>query len=281
MRVVETVEELRAVRDTLPGPVGLVPTMGYLHEGHLSLIRRARADCGGIVVSIFVNPTQFGPHEDFTRYPRDVPRDLRLCEEAGVDVVFMPDVQEMYPPGSSTFVEVERLQDRWEGASRPGHFRGVVTVVTKLFRMARPDRAYFGEKDYQQLQIVRRLVRDLVLDLEIVGCPTVREPDGLALSSRNVYLGSEDRQRALALSHALRAAQERLTAGDQDAAALVAAMQDVVSSTPGVELDYAAVVDPSTLVPVEVVQEPARALIAARIASVHLIDNAPLLPPDS
>jgi pantoate--beta-alanine ligase len=231
------------------------------------------------VVSIFVNPTQFGPNEDLARYPRDLPRDLRLCEEVGADLVFVPGEDEVYPPSSATFVEVEGLQDLWEGASRPGHFRGVATVVTKLFRMALPDRAYFGEKDYQQLQIVQRLARDLLLDVAVVGCPTVRDPDGLALSSRNAYLGSDDRQRARCLSKALRAAQERLAGGERDAAALVVTMEAVMGATPGVTLDYAAVVDPTTLEPLDVVRATARALIAARVGGVRLIDNAALEPP--
>lgn len=279
MRVVETVSELRKIRATLPGPVGLVPTMGSLHEGHLSLIRRARAECGGVLVSIFVNPTQFGPREDFGRYPRDLARDLRLCEDAGADVVFVPENAEIYPPDASTWVEVERLQDRWEGATRPGHFRGVATVVAKLLRMALPERAYFGEKDFQQLQVVRRLARDLFLDAEVVGCPTIRDDDGLALSSRNVFLSHEARFRALALSRALQEAQERLAAGETAAEHLRLAMEAVVRGTPGVDLDYAAVVEPTTLEPIADVTGAARALIAARVDSVHLIDNVELMPP--
>jgi len=276
--VVESVAELRAARANAPGPVGLVPTMGYLHDGHMSLVARARAECATTLVSIFVNPTQFGPAEDFARYPRDLERDLRLCERVGVDFVFTPSVPEMYPGDHATSVEVEGLQDRWEGASRPGHFRGVATVVARLFRIALPDRAYFGEKDYQQLQIIRRMVNDLLLGVHVVACPTVREPDGLAMSSRNAYLGEAARQRATALSAALRHAQRLLATGNRSGPDLAAAMRRVIEETPDVELDYAAVVDPATLDPVGIVQAEARALIAARVAGVRLIDNAPLVP---
>lgn len=277
MQVVDTRDGLRAARKSAPSPIGLVPTMGYLHDGHLSLVTRAREECRTVVVSIFVNPTQFGPHEDFERYPRDVPRDLRLCEEAGADIVFTPSIDEVYPRGHATFVEVSGLQNLWEGASRPGHFRGVATVVAMLLRMVRPERAYFGEKDYQQLQIVRRMVSDLSLDVEIVHCPTVREPDGLAMSSRNAYLDPAARSRALALWKALCAAQQRLRAGERRAAALCAAMEEVLRSCDGVELDYATVVDPITLAPLETVEGEARALIAARVAGVRLIDNIALV----
>jgi pantoate--beta-alanine ligase len=231
------------------------------------------------VVSIFVNPTQFGPSEDFTRYPRDVPRDLSLCEQAHVDVVFAPEIADMYPPGFSTFVSVEGLQDRWEGASRPGHFRGVATVVARLFRLAQPDRAYFGEKDYQQLQIVTRMAHDLALDVELVPCLTVREPDGLALSSRNAYLDAGSRSHAVALSEALRAAQHRAAAGERAVSALLTAMQDAIARHPPVELDYVAIADPGTLEPLELLDRPARALVAAKVGGVRLIDNAPVLPP--
>lgn len=277
MQVVDSRDGLRGSRGSAPPPVGLVPTMGYLHDGHLSLITRARKECHTVVVSIFVNPTQFGPHEDFERYPRDVPRDLGLCEEAGADIVFTPSVEEVYPHGHATFVEVSGLQDLWEGASRPGHLRGVATVVAVLLRLVGPQRAYFGEKDYQQLQIVRRMVCDLCLDVEIVPCPTVREPDGLAMSSRNAYLNAGTRSRAVALWEALRAAQQRLRAGERRAAALCAAMEDVVRSCEGVELDYATVVDPTTLAPLERVTGEARALIAARVGGVRLIDNLGLV----
>jgi pantoate--beta-alanine ligase len=272
------VAELRSALSSSPGPVALVPTMGYLHEGHLSLIRRARGENRTVVVSIFVNPSQFGPNEDFTRYPRDMDRDRRLCDEAGVDHIFAPEVSEMYPPGDRTIVEVTELQDRWEGASRPGHFRGVATVVAKLFRIVRPDRAYFGEKDYQQLQIVTRMATDLFLDLEVVGCPTVREPDGLALSSRNVYLDPAGRQAALGLSRALQAAQADFGAGERRRTALERRMERVAHDYSGFELDYAVVVDPHTLEQLQEVNAESRALIAGWVSGVKLIDNAAIAP---
>ncbi|MBI4213656.1 MAG: pantoate--beta-alanine ligase [Chloroflexi bacterium] len=279
MRVVETVADLRRLLAGAPRPVGFVPTMGYLHQGHMSLVARARSESATVVLSIFVNPTQFGPNEDLDRYPRDVPRDLRMSDEGGVDVVFAPGASEVYPRQHRTFVEVKGLQDRWEGASRPEHFRGVATVVTLLFRMLQPDRAYFGEKDYQQLQIVRRLTEDLRLDVEIVGCPTIREPDGLACSSRNVYLRPDERQRAPALHRALESAQKALHAGVRRGTMLRDVMTSVIEQTSGATLDYAAVVDPETLEPVESVDHEARALIAVHLGNLHLIDNAPLIPP--
>ncbi len=279
MKTINTVVDLRAARAELASPIGMVPTMGYLHRGHLSLIERARAESQSVVVSIFVNPTQFGPNEDFNRYPRDLPRDLALCEQAGVDVVFAPDASEVYPPGFATYVEVTGLQERWEGTSRPGHFRGVATVVARLFRLARPDRAYFGEKDYQQLQIVRRMVQDLALDVEVIACPTVREADGLALSSRNAYLDASARADAVALYEALRAAQECANSGERDVPVLVTAMRAAVARYPAVELDYVAIVEPRTLEPLATLEHEARALIAARVGGVRLIDNAPIVRP--
>ncbi len=277
MRVLTTVEEFRGARAGVPEPLGLVPTMGALHEGHLSLIRRARQDCPTVAISIFVNPAQFGPHEDFDRYPRPIERDLALAEEAGVDLVFHPSVEVMYPPGFATYVEVGPPALRWEGERRPGHFRGVATVVTKLFTITTPQRAYFGEKDYQQLQVVRRLVADLNLPVEIIGCPIVREPDGLALSSRNVYLTPTERPHATALWRALEAGRRLAAAGERDAGRLQAAMEAVLAATPGVRIDYVAVVDAATLEPVARLERPTRALIAAYLGSVRLIDNAPLL----
>ncbi|HWP29118.1 MAG TPA: pantoate--beta-alanine ligase [Chloroflexota bacterium] len=279
MEEVVSIAALRAALATRPAPVGFVPTMGYLHEGHLSLARRARAENATVVLSVFVNPTQFGPHEDYAQYPRDLARDRALAAEVGVDVLFVPTVEEMYPPGAATWVEVEGVSRRWEGERRPGHFRGVATIVLKLFLAVRPTRAYFGEKDYQQLLVVRRLVADLPLDLEIIGCPTVREPDGLALSSRNTYLDPPARAQAVALSRALARAQALLSAGERRGPALEAAMQAELAAYPQVRLDYAAVVDAATLEPLPYVDREARALIAAYVGSVRLIDNAPLLPP--
>ncbi|MER3405544.1 MAG: pantoate--beta-alanine ligase, partial [Chloroflexota bacterium] len=250
-----------------------VPTMGYLHEGHLSLARRARQECAFVVMSIFVNPTQFGPHEDFDRYPRDLPRDIRLAEQAGVDLIFAPPVEEMYPPSFSTYVEVEGVTARWEGERRPGHFRGVATVVLKLFNQVQPDRAYFGEKDYQQLQVVKKMVRDLDLPIEVIGCPIVREYDGLAMSSRNVYLSPEQRGAATVLYRALRRGQELAAQGEREVARLLKGMRAVLNREPLVQEDYLAIVDPTSLEPLERVAGPARILIAGRIGGVRLIDN--------
>jgi len=277
VKVVRTIAGYRAARAAAPAPLGLVPTMGALHEGHLSLVRRARAECATVAMSIFVNPAQFGPHEDFARYPRPLEQDLALAEDAGVDVAFVPSVEEIYPAGFATSVEVAGPALRWDGERRPGHFRGVATVVTKLFTIATPQRAYFGEKDYQQLQVVTRLVRDLNLPIEVVGCPIVREPDGLALSSRNVYLTPEERPRATALAHALREAKCLVAAGEQDASRVEAAMAEILRATPGVAIEYAAIVDATSLEPLPTIRPPARALVAARLGRVRLIDNMAVL----
>jgi pantoate--beta-alanine ligase len=275
MRVVRRVREMEKVRAALSGSVGFVPTMGYLHEGHLSLVRRARAECDAVVVSIFVNPTQFGPGEDYERYPRDEARDLALLEGEGVDVVFIPSVEEMYPPGFSTWVEVTGpLAERLEGASRPGHFRGVATIVLKLFHLVRPHRAYFGEKDAQQLRIIRRMATDLHVPIEIVACPIVREPDGLALSSRNVYLSPEQREQALALSRSLELARRLiLEEGVRDAVEVRRRVREFVSASPGVRLDYVSIAHPETLEEVERIEGPVLVLIAAWVGPARLIDN--------
>lgn len=277
MQIWRTVREFRAARARAADPLGLVPTMGALHEGHLSLARRARAECATVAMSIFVNPTQFGPHEDFARYPRPLERDLELAESVGVDLAFVPGLEEMYPSGMSTVVEVQGPALRWEGERRPGHFRGVATVVAKLFTITSPQRAYFGEKDYQQLQVIRRLALDLNLPVEVVGCPIVREPDGLALSSRNVYLAPEERQHATALYQALQEGRRRAQVGERESAALRAAMEAVLARAPGVDPDYVAIVDPHTLEPLDRLDGPARALITAQVGPVHLIDNMTLL----
>ncbi len=280
MRVVRTLEEMRQARAALTGSVGFVPTMGYLHEGHLSLVRRARSECQHVVVSIFVNPTQFGPGEDYQRYPRDEARDLALLEREGVDLVFVPSAAEMYPEGFATWVEVSGpLTERLEGASRPGHFRGVATVVLKLFNLVQPHRAYFGEKDAQQLRVVRRMVSDLNLPVEIVPCPTVREPDGLAMSSRNVYLSPEERTQALALSRALELARRLVREeGLRDAAELRRRLEDFLRRSPGVALDYVSVAHPETLAELERIEGPALVLLAARVGPARLIDNALIEP---
>ena len=259
--------------------VGLVPTMGYFHEGHLSLMRRAREERDVVAVTLFVNPLQFGPNEDFAAYPRDMDRDMALAEAEGVDLVFVPEEREMYPDGPPRVtVDPGPLADRLEGAIRPGHFRGVLTVVAKLFHACGPAVAYFGEKDAQQIALVRRMVRDLSFPMGIVGCPIVRESDGLAMSSRNVYLSPEERTTALSLSRGLRAAEGALAAGAREAGALSAAIAREVEQEPLAHLDYAVVVDDDTFDEVERVERPVRALVAARVGRPRLIDNLLLTP---
>lgn len=270
MRVTKKAD-FAAARQELKGSVGFVPTMGFLHEGHVSLLERARAENDHLVLSLFVNPTQFGPNEDFASYPRDLARDLALAEKAGVDLVLAPDPEEMYPQGYSTFVEVEGVSERWEGARRPGHFRGVATVVLKLFNLVRPTRAYFGEKDYQQLQVLRHMVRDLELGLELVGCPTIREADGLAKSSRNTYLDEEGRANAVFLSRALSLARD---SEETDVETLLAEMKALIGDR--MRIDYLAIVDQDTLEPLEKLAGEARALGAAFVGKVRLIDNMPI-----
>jgi pantoate--beta-alanine ligase len=276
MHVATTVAECVRLRRTMSGDVGFVPTMGYLHEGHLSLVRAAREQNAHAVVSIFVNPAQFGPGEDFERYPRNAERDLSLLRDERVDVVFMPSVEEIYPGGASTFVEVEGITELLEGAHRPGHFRGVTTVVAKLFNIVQPTRAYFGKKDAQQLAVVRKMMRDLRRESEIVGLPIVREPDGLALSSRNAYLSVDERRAALVLSGALRRVEELFTSGQRDAEALRAAMRDVIGAEPLARVDYVSVADPQTLRELERIDGSALASLAVRIGKTRLIDNVEL-----
>ena len=287
MQIAETPQAMRSLTDSwrVAGQrVGFVPTMGALHEGHLALIRTARGECERLVVSIFVNPTQFGAGEDFDTYPRRVERDRGLLQEVGCDALFAPTVEAMYGGGPAdlgsgerTSVEAGKLSELWEGASRPGHFRGVATVVAMLLNIVRPQRAYFGEKDYQQLKIIERMARDLHFGVEIVACPTVREADGLAVSSRNANLSLEERKAAATLSLALRTGVDLARGGERDAASLVGAMQEVCEAQPLVALHYVAVVDPETLSPLETLDErPARALIAAQVGDTHLIDNMEL-----
>jgi pantoate--beta-alanine ligase len=258
--------------------IGLVPTMGALHEGHLSLIRTARARNDCVVVSIFVNPTQFGANEDLSRYPRPIEEDLRLCASAGVDLVFHPAPEVIYPPGFRTRVEVSALQDVLEGSSRPGHFRGVTTVVLKLFNLVSPDRAYFGQKDAQQARIIGQMVEDLNVPVELVICPTVREPDGLALSSRNRYLDTGQRATAVVLSKALFEASELAKKGERDPAVLADHVAGRIRATPGAVLDYAVCVDPDTLTPATSLDQPVLLAVAARFGSSRLIDNLVVRP---
>jgi len=253
--------------------IALVPTMGYLHEGHLALVDAARRQAGSVVMSVYVNPLQFGPAEDLARYPRDLPRDRRLAAGRGVDALFVPSDGVMYPPGSEIRVAPGPTADRWEGAARPGHFGGVLTVVAKLFHLAEPDVAAFGRKDVQQATLIRQMVRDLDWPLEILVVPTVREPDGLALSSRNAYLDPEQRRRAVALSAALRAAHDAFRAGARRADAVAAAARRVLEAEPAVAVEYVAVAEPRTLAPVESVDEETVVALAARIGRTRLIDN--------
>jgi pantoate--beta-alanine ligase len=284
MERVVSIEEVRGVlrRPRLEGrTVGLVPTMGALHTGHLSLVAASRKRCDLTVVSVFVNPTQFGEGEDFESYPRDLDADATLLEDAGVDVLFAPSVPVMYPPDATTRVDPGPMGSVWCGVSRPGHFAGVATIVTKLLGIVGPDVAFFGEKDYQQLRILQHVVRDLDIDTRIVGCPIVREADGLALSSRNRYLSREGRAHALVLSRALAHAQKSAAAGDTDAAALEAELAATIAGEPGMTLDYAAIVDAKTLERVTVLTREGRALVAARVGSARLIDNVAIAAPGS
>lgn len=254
--------------------IGCVPTMGALHAGHLSLMQRARGESGFVAVTIFVNPTQFGPQEDLSRYPRPLEADLKTCREVQADLVFIPSVEAIYPEGFATYVNVEGLSTILEGASRPGHFRGVATVVLKLFSILQPDIAFFGQKDFQQQALIRRMARDLDLPVEIRTCPTVREPDGLAMSSRNIYLTRDERRSALSLFESLQLAEERLRTGERDLAAICEDMRARMRSQPHVAPDYAVIADPDTLAALTEPQTRMVVLVAARVGSTRLIDNA-------
>jgi pantoate--beta-alanine ligase len=276
MRIVPTIQEMqsacRALRHAGKS-LGLVPTMGALHAGHLSLVKAAKAVCDVTAASVFVNPTQFGPKEDLDKYPRTFEKDCAMLEAEGVDLVFAPSVAEMYPAGASTWVEVEGEGDRMEGASRPGHLRGVATVVSKLFHIVAPTHAFFGQKDAAQLAVLRKMVHDLNFDLVIVGCPIVRESDGLAMSSRNRYLSVEERKQALVLSRALRAASVLVAAGEMSSAPLLAGMYEVFAAEPAARIDYISVVDPDTLLPVDDIAHGAMLAVAAYIGTTRLLDN--------
>jgi pantoate--beta-alanine ligase len=277
MQVLRTIAEVRAALRTARAPegklVGLVPTMGALHRGHLSLVARAKSECGAVVASIFVNPLQFGPHEDFDRYPRQLARDCELFEAAGVDFVFAPSVAEMYPPGATTMVDPGAIGDRLDGAHRPGHFRGVATVVAKLFHAVQPDKAYFGQKDAVQVAVLRQMVRDLNFPVELVACPIVRDEDGLALSSRNAYLLGDDRARALTIPRVLDAMREAVAAGVLDADSVLSSGRDAVQRLGGIELEYLEIVDESTLEPVAAIRPGTLVAIAASVGKTRLIDN--------
>jgi pantoate--beta-alanine ligase len=276
VQVFDSIAATSAALSVLPRPRGLVPTMGYLHDGHLALVRAARADNASIAVSIFVNPTQFGPAEDFAQYPRDLERDLELLRAEGVDLVFAPSVNEMYAGSSATSVVVEGVADRLEGEFRPGHFRGVATVVAKLFNIVQPDRAYFGQKDAQQVRVIRKMVADLDIPLEVRAVPTVREPDGLAMSSRNVLLTPEQRVAATVLSRALRKAERRYRDGERSGERLRETMRSLLAAEPLARPDYVSVADTDTLLELDQVSGPALLSLAVRIGNVRLIDNVPL-----
>jgi pantoate--beta-alanine ligase len=276
--VVSDPGEARRLRRGIPGPVGLVPTMGALHDGHLSLVRRARAECSSVAASVFVNPAQFAPNEDLARYPRDLQADLAKLEGDGTDLVFTPEAGGLYPPGFDTWVVPGRLAERLEGGVRPGHFRGVATVVLKLLNLFGPDRAYFGQKDAQQAVIVRRMVADLDLDLRIVVCPIVREADGLAMSSRNVYLTPDLRRAAPVLHRALRAASAAWDAGERRGESLRAAALAVLAAEPLASVDYVSAADPVTLAEVATADGPVLLSMAVRLGATRLLDN--LVLPD-
>ncbi len=273
MKIIDKIDGMKRLRRRLAEPVGLVPTMGYLHQGHLALVKRARAENPSVVVSIFVNPTQFGPQEDFDSYPRDTNRDLALLGKEGTDVVFMPSVAEMYPEPFNSWIEVGKVTERLEGASRPGHFKGVTTVCAKLFNIIQPTTAYFGQKDAQQAVVIKKMVADLNMNLEIVTIPTVREPDGLAVSSRNTYLNPHERQAAVVLYQALSLAQQLWSQGERDAHRLRQEMIGLVKKQPLASIDYISVADTETLDELDMVNPPALVSLAVKIGNTRLIDN--------
>ncbi len=273
MKVFESVADMKQARRQMSGDVGLVPTMGYLHEGHLELVRLAKRQNPSAGASIFVNPTQFGPKEDFASYPRDIPRDLKMLEGVGCDFVFMPPPADMYPPHFSTWVDVEKVTERLEGAARPGHFRGVATVCNKLFNIVSPTRAYFGQKDAQQCVVIKRMVADLNMNLEIVIMPTVREKDGLAMSSRNVYLTPEERKIAPVLYKSLLLAVDMWRNGESDAEKIKKGMADLIGIHPQPQIDYISIADAETLEELEEVKPPALVSLVVKIGKPRLLDN--------
>ena len=280
MKIITGISDMQSFADSLRSQgrtIGFVPTMGFLHDGHVSLMGRARQSCDIVVVSIFVNPTQFGPREDFSRYPRDEEGDRKKCEAAGIDVLFMPAVAEMYPEKPSVFVVVEGISDVLEGAIRPGHFRGVATVVAKLFSIVKPHKAFFGQKDYQQCAVIKGMVKGLNLDVEIVVMPIVREKDGLAMSSRNSYLNVDERRKAAVIYRALFAAKELAVAGVREPEKLRSKMQAILAEEKGISIDYIEIADPESLAPVDAVTENMVLLVAVRIGSTRLIDNLLIL----
>jgi pantoate--beta-alanine ligase len=276
MQVVGLISEIRALRQQLSGTVGFVPTMGYLHKGHLALVKQARIENSHVIVSIYVNPTQFGSGEDFGTYPRELNHDLELLCEEGADIVFVPSDNEMYPPEFYTWVDVEKITERLEGASRPGHFRGVATVVAKLFNIVQPSRAYFGQKDAQQVVVIKRMVSDLNLGIDIVVVPTVREEDGLAMSSRNIYLNPRERQAATILFKALDLARQLRRNGENDANKLRKQMTSLIKKEPLAQIGYVSIADTEKLEELNLIDGPALASLAVLIGKTRLIDNMPL-----
>lgn len=275
MLVIDKIPEMQSLANNLRMSkiIGFVPTMGFLHEGHLSLVRKSKEMTDLTVVSIFVNPIQFGPNEDFDRYPRDINRDKMLLEKEGVDILFFPHAEDMYPKGYKTFVKVKEMEDYLCGKTRKGHFEGVATVVTKLFNIVKPHYAFFGKKDYQQLKIIERMVRDLNMDINIVACPTVREADGLAMSSRNTYLTPEERKKAGAIFSALKRAEELFIKGEKNAKKLISEASSILSSVEGLKIEYVSIVDSETLEEVSEIEESAVLAIACRMGETRLIDN--------
>ena len=276
MKIAETIAEVRRLREGFPDTVGLVPTMGYLHDGHLALIRRARAENSLMVVSVFVNPAQFGPQEDFKTYPRDIERDLKILARENTDIVFLPPVEEMYPPGFDGWVDMGKVARRLEGVSRPDHFRGVATVVAKLFNIVQPTRAYFGQKDAQQTIVIKKMVADLNLHLEIIIVPTVREADGLAISSRNTCLNPEERQAATALYRSLCLSQRLWAEGEKEAGKIRAQMTALIQGESFANIDYVSIAEPETLEAMEAVKAPALVSLAVWMGKTRLIDNVVL-----
>ena len=273
MKIIRTVSGMRAVRRLMAGPVGFVPTMGFLHAGHISLVKQSRKDNASTVVSIFVNPTQFGPKEDFEKYPRDEERDLAMLRKMGVDAVFMPAANQMYLQGFHTWVEVEGITEMLEGAVRPGHFKGVATICHKLFNIVQPDKAYFGQKDAQQVRVIQKMVADLNMDLEIVCLPTLREADGLAMSSRNMYLNTDERKAATVLYRALLKAKEMRQAGEHDSETIRRAMMEMIQAEPLAKIDYVSIADTISLQELEQIHSQTLVSLAVRFGKTRLIDN--------
>jgi pantoate--beta-alanine ligase len=273
MQIAKTIADMKALRTKSLGSVGFVPTMGYLHQGHLALVKQSRAENSVVIASIFVNPTQFGPTEDFKSYPRDTERDLAMLEKEKTDIVFMPSAEEMYPEGFNSWVDVEKVTDRLEGSYRPGHFKGVATVVAKLFNIVEPARAYFGQKDAQQVLVIKKMVADLNMNLEVVVAPTVRESDGLAMSSRNVYLNPKERQAAIVLFKALTLARNRREKGERNAETVRQEMTSLISQEPLAKIEYVSIADAQTLEELLKIDRPALASLAVRLGKTRLIDN--------